>query len=527
MVSDSGLERHRAQKILQKAGFDAPAAVGRRDAAAHLGRHEWDVVVWIAEGSTPSVRELLGAHSSLPPLLLVLGGDAPSTVVAAALDGGVADVVRGGSMGSDLVTRARAVARRTAAARVAAAETATFRELAEGGRDLLARHAPDGAIRFASGAAREILGCDPAALVGGRAREVFPPDALESDARPHVHRVRRRDGGWVWLETTARILRDPSGRVQEIHTNSRDVSWRMRADAERGALSRVATAVAEAGEFSAIADLIAKEAALLVGAESGALVRFQGDEGLVLGAAGPSLRVGDRVPLLASVAGGLVAPIWVEHEPWGMVLARGLTPTPTGEPDAQRLGRIAPLASLAVSNSRSRERLLALAATDPLTGLVNHGAFHRRLGEESARARRASSPLTLVMIDLDHFKRVNDTHGHQVGDEVLREVARRLLECARREDVPARVGGEEFAWLLPGSDLGQGMEAAERLRARIAGADFPVVGRLTGSLGVATLAGGSADDLARHADAALYRAKAGGRDAVVAWSGQVTGAPSG
>jgi diguanylate cyclase (GGDEF)-like protein len=108
-----------------------------------------------------------------------------------------------------------------------------------------------------------------------------------------------------------------------------------------------------------------------------------------------------------------------------------------------------------------------------------------------------------------------------VGDDVLREVARRLGACARRGDVAARVGGEELAWLLPGADLAHGMEAAERLRRVIAGTEFAIVGRLTASLGVASLgvaSPGAADpeDLARRADRALYRAKEGGRDACVA-----------
>jgi diguanylate cyclase (GGDEF)-like protein len=131
------------------------------------------------------------------------------------------------------------------------------------------------------------------------------------------------------------------------------------------------------------------------------------------------------------------------------------------------------------------------------------------------------------MIDLDHFKRVNDTHGHQVGDEVLREVARRLADGARREDVVARVGGEELAWLLPEAGLDAAMVAAERLRRRVGDDDFPVVGRLTASLGVASLGpGDEAADLVGRADRALYTAKEGGRDACVAETA-LTEAPCG
>jgi two-component system cell cycle response regulator len=120
------------------------------------------------------------------------------------------------------------------------------------------------------------------------------------------------------------------------------------------------------------------------------------------------------------------------------------------------------------------------------------------------------------MVDLDRFKRVNDTFGHQVGDEVLREVARRLADGARREDVVARIGGEELAWLLPEAGLEAAMVAAERLRRRVGDEAFPVVGRLTASLGVAALGpGDEAADLVGRADRALYLAKEGGRDACV------------
>jgi diguanylate cyclase (GGDEF)-like protein len=133
------------------------------------------------------------------------------------------------------------------------------------------------------------------------------------------------------------------------------------------------------------------------------------------------------------------------------------------------------------------------------------------------------------MIDLDHFKRVNDTHGHQVGDEVLREVARRLQACRRREDVVARMGGEELAWLLPGADAAQGLAAAERLRRDIRLLPFDTAGRQTASIGVAVHGDDGPAGLVRRADLALYRAKSGGRDACVgAWQppAEVRAAPS-
>lgn len=480
-----------------------------------MGRLCCDVVVWSAGRCEGIARDLIARSSSPPPVLLVVASGG-AAAVSAALSAGFADVARGDDGGGELVARALAVARRSVAARALAVEVDMFRELAEGGRDLLMRQGPDGTIRYASPGAHEMLGWHPAELAGSRGRRILPPEALEAVATPRVHRVPRRDGGHVWLETTAWMIHDSSGRVREIQTDSRDVTGRVRAEAERAAVMRVTAAVAEVLPFDRIAEMVSREAAGLVAGESGAVVRFHGDEGMVVGAAGPRVRVGDRVPVAAVGDGALVAPVTVEGSPWGLVMAEPGRPAEDRQALLERLRRLAPLVGLAVSNSRGRERLVARATTDPLTGLANHGAFHERLAQEAARAGRSGAPLTLVAIDLDHFKRVNDTHGHQVGDEVLREVAGRLRECARRGDVAARVGGEELAWLLPETGIAQGMEAAERLRARIADVPFPVVGRLTASLGVATLGPGGTADLAHRADQSLYRAKEGGRNACVA-----------
>ncbi len=147
----------------------------------------------------------------------------------------------------------------------------------------------------------------------------------------------------------------------------------------------------------------------------------------------------------------------------------------------------------------------AQATTDPLTGLANHRTFHERLRTEAARSRRSGAPLGLVLLDIDRFKLVNDSHGHQCGDEVLRIVAGLLADDARGTDVAARLGGEEFALLLSDTDEEGALAVAERLRATIAAAPVPGPGRVTASFGVAALtADGDADELVRAADRALY-----------------------
>jgi two-component system, cell cycle response regulator len=156
-----------------------------------------------------------------------------------------------------------------------------------------------------------------------------------------------------------------------------------------------------------------------------------------------------------------------------------------------------------------------LAITDALTGLHNRRFFEEILRMEADRATRTGRPLGLLVIDLDHFKQVNDRHGHQVGDRVLKEAAARLLNAARTSDVVARYGGEEFLVLLPGTDADVLAEVAERIRRAIGDTAIGDVNQTT-SVGAAVMPrhGHDAAELLRVADAALYRAKELGRDRV-------------
>lgn len=158
--------------------------------------------------------------------------------------------------------------------------------------------------------------------------------------------------------------------------------------------------------------------------------------------------------------------------------------------------------------------LAALSSTDGLTRLPNHTAWLEAVEREFARARREGLPATVLMIDLDHFKRVNDSRGHAAGDEVLRGVAEALREALRSHDVPGRYGGEEFGVLLPGSDAKAAEVIAERIRKRIEWASFAGEVKVTASLGCAALDPGDAHPAAwvARADRALYRAKAAGRN---------------
>jgi diguanylate cyclase (GGDEF)-like protein len=160
------------------------------------------------------------------------------------------------------------------------------------------------------------------------------------------------------------------------------------------------------------------------------------------------------------------------------------------------------------------------ATVDPLTGIANRQAVLGRLDEELARATRYRRPLAIVMVDLDHFKRLNDTHGHAAGDAVLRQVARRLADSIRAVDVIGRFGGEEFLAVLPETDADSAASLAEKLRRVVAGTPvrLPDGHEVTVTLS-AGVAGGPGDVLrpeilVRDADAALYSAKALGRNTV-------------
>ncbi|TVR64830.1 MAG: diguanylate cyclase [Gemmatimonadales bacterium] len=168
----------------------------------------------------------------------------------------------------------------------------------------------------------------------------------------------------------------------------------------------------------------------------------------------------------------------------------------------------------------AREALRTQAMQDPLTKILNHGAIVDALNAEIDRAERESHPLALILLDIDHFKDVNDTFGHLVGDEVLREVARRLRNCLRSYDSLGRYGGEEFLVVLPNIERNQAVSLAQRIRRIIASQPVRVGDSsvpITLSQGIATWdrpRKSPSDPLIGAADRALYAAKAAGRDAV-------------
>lgn len=217
-------------------------------------------------------------------------------------------------------------------------------------------------------------------------------------------------------------------------------------------------------------------------------------------------------------------PIRTKARMLGLLVAE--QPPPGRALDGDELNTIRLLAGqagIAVENARLYETTERLSRMDGLTHLYNHRFFHERIQEEFKRSDRFRQTLSLLMIDVDDFKRINDTFGHQAGDEMLRRLARVLRETLREVDVPARYGGDEFAIILPDTDLNEASEVAERLRKSVEKHDFPTADTavtLTLSLGTASRAPQSpvsAEELIKAADHALYQAKNAGRNQVATY----------
>jgi diguanylate cyclase (GGDEF)-like protein/putative nucleotidyltransferase with HDIG domain len=340
------------------------------------------------------------------------------------------------------------------------------------------------------------------------------------------------------------ILEDVSGR-RELERQLRT------ADAEHAIVGRVARLVAEGPPLRLLAQRVAEEAAAWVGCDEAALWRFVEGGARCVGAgwaadARRALAAGDVVLLDGDsiltriLATGLQAriddvgsdgtpiasflqrtarrsavgsPVRVDGAIWGALVVAS-DPVDALDRDAElRLGRLTELIELAIANADAREQLARQADTDALTGVANRRSFERALAGEVERSQASGRPLSFVLVDLDHFKRFNDTYGHLAGDAALIQVARLMTETSREGNLIARVGGEEFAWLLPDTTETEALEAVERLRRQLQDEPIDGVGLVTLSAGITQLAeGGTALELYSYADTALYAAKRLGRN---------------
>jgi diguanylate cyclase (GGDEF)-like protein len=238
-----------------------------------------------------------------------------------------------------------------------------------------------------------------------------------------------------------------------------------------------------------------------------------------------ALERGEPVEVEAAGARGIAQPLSRAGDPGSVVgtmaLARADEPfTPT---EREVLRYLAGQAAVSVENIGLHERVAEQAVTDELTGLANNRHFRDWMARETERLGRFGGELSLVLLDIDDFKRVNDTYGHLQGDRILETVGRVLQLESRGVDEAARYGGEEFVLALPETPKQGAVEVAERIRERIAATEVEGVDgndpiAVTASIGVATMPGDGLDPqgLVAAADTALYEAKRSGKDRVVA-----------
>ena len=402
--------------------------------------------------------------------------------------------------------------------------------------DLLAGHAEDGGDELRAPDLAALSGGDPAALVGMRA------DGRGFPLRVMVRPSQKGDGHVA-------VIRDLSAAMEE------EERARQRT-LEQSALRTVATLAAEQSPVPAVAAAAVRQAGWLFGAyEAVALRLLPGGDAEVVGAyaaSGDALEEGAVVPFTSELAAALdsagtvtgaeaapwrcpgravagemfaVVPVRVEQRLWG---AMCLSFDDAASPSAMEasLTHFASLIAMSVAGAEQRDQLARLAGTDDLTGLANRRRCIGRLRAEIERGHRHRRPVSLALFDIDRFKSINDTHGHGTGDDVIREVAQRVTAVARQGETVARIGGEEFAWIMPEADLDGAAAAAERAAEAVRSAGFGVVGRVTVSVGVAEAGPDrSLEDVMLRADRALYRAKRDGRDRVCLDEAERSGSP--
>ena len=453
-----------------------------------------------------------------------------------------------------------------------------FRVLAENSSDVISRHAPDGAYLFASPAAMAILDYPPDSLVGRTLGDFVHPDDLaavnacywrpRSDGETGTveFRFRRGNGQYIWLESTCRTLIDPLTRaVYEIHASARDITRRKQMEEREELRAAVLEMVAQGRPLNNILRRLIEGAERQEPQAAAAAVML--NAGIVHHCA-PSLPPSlarsielqlysllqrfydlssggkDRVivcDLMNDPAWEGLRPMLVEHglKTCWAILVRFRSREATGAfafyhrdharpgPSAVEFLRLAgDLTGVAVEQSQFTDQLTFQAHHDAMTRLPNRTLFTESLRQALTRAARTGRTVGVLLIDVDRFKYINDTYGHQAGDEVLCQVARRLQNRLRASDVLARMGGDEFAVIL--SDLTQPADAHDVARAIVGefGNPIDLHGRkqfITVSIGSATLGRDAPDasSLLKNADLALYRAKDDGRNTARSFSAEM------
>jgi diguanylate cyclase (GGDEF)-like protein/PAS domain S-box-containing protein len=459
-----------------------------------------------------------------------------------------------------------------------------FRALVEKSSDPIGLTASDGTILYASPSTSRVLGYDASELLKRNLFDFVHPDDLERaknllaslaqdpGARVVVEiRARHKDGEWRWVEVSASNLLNASG-VGAIIVNYRDITERKRSEdalcevnerltfwtleLERrnrnlSLLSEMSTLLQASHTMDEAYRVIARFAPKkLFGDSAGAIYIVDPQRNIAEAiadwggsAAGDpvfqpddcwALRLG-RIHVVESAQPAipcrhlanatptscLCAPMMAEGEALGVLHLRYESDRGRGkESDRVLAVTVADQIALALANLRLHQSLREQSIHDSLTGLYNRRYMEDSLERELRRAERHGTPVAVVVMDLDHFKGINDTRGHEAGDAFLATFGEFLRTHIRKEDIACRYGGEEFVLIMPGASLADASARATRLREAAGGLTIghrgETLGPVTLSLGIAVFPdhGTTERSILRAADASLYRAKQGGRDRV-------------
>jgi diguanylate cyclase (GGDEF)-like protein/PAS domain S-box-containing protein len=411
-----------------------------------------------------------------------------------------------------------------------------FRLLAENATDMISRHALDSTWLYASPSVASLLGWAPEELVGRSPfAMIHPADQahaaqalarLNADAEPHTvrYRMAHSDGRWIWVETLARQVVAADG-TPELHASTRDISVQVAAEvAEREAQERFRLAFDDAPIGMALVDLQGRVTRVNA-AMCDLLERGESD---LLGRTIHELTAPEDLAIdvehMRRLTAGEIRHYALEKRylaPDGGHIWAQLSVSLMRDADGNPEGYIAQVQDIG-ERRRMQDALQHLADHDMLSGLWNRRRFEEQLRHEIARFRRHGPSTALLLFDLDGLKGVNDTFGHRCGDELIRAVARAVRGRLRETDAVARIGGDEFAVLLPGVEEGAALAVADNIRAAVRALSITAVGgadaTTTTSIGVAMF-GPDLDDaqaLLAAADRAMYAVKTAGGDGVAA-----------
>ena len=401
-----------------------------------------------------------------------------------------------------------------------------YRMLAENSRDMVVRMRLDGQRLYVSPASKDLLGLDPAEFAQPRWELVHPDDrsrladALRSlgekgGSATIAYRARHTNGNYVWIEALARLVPSEGGKPAEIVYSGRDITARVRAEEALSLSERSMRAITD-NIPALIAHVDIEQRYTFVNAFVGRVFGIAPETMI-----GKTIREARGEKLYAELEPHITAALrgeTVGFEGIGEVAGRVYHYQSNYVPDRDAEGNVQGLFALTFDITElkiAQAKLDHLARIDGLSGVANRRYFEEHLAESLARSRRQGTALALLCVDIDHFKSINDKHGHPVGDAIIVAFAEKLESCVREDDLVARLGGDEFVLLIENPGPESGRNIAEKLLS-VLKQPLQVDGSTLGvsaSIGVAySPHASSAKALMDLADQALYAAKRAGRN---------------